>query len=72
MIVSYYKECDFNFAICYIEEKDISYILPIEVFLSYKGAISFNIKEKRQRGPKSEQYKEAWHLIEEFCMKIDK
>ena len=62
--ISSYIENDFDFAILYIQDLNIFYIMPIDVFLSYKGDLSLVIKEKRQKKPKSHLYKESWILIE--------
>jgi hypothetical protein len=64
---SSYDLSDFDFALCHILEKDLTYIIPIKIFISYKGSIPF-VMEKRQgrKVAKSDKYKEAWDLIEDF------
>ncbi|MBI3307492.1 MAG: endonuclease [Candidatus Omnitrophica bacterium] len=64
MLRALYGLGDFDFAICYIENLDICYVLPIVEFLSYKSAIALVESEKRQRKPKSHIFREAWHLLE--------
>ena len=59
---SYFPK-DFDFGIILLEEIDVFYILPSEVFLSYKSEIHFVEREKRQRKPRSSKYREAWHLL---------
>jgi hypothetical protein len=59
MKISSYGLSDFDFAVCHILEKDLTFIFPIKIFISYKGTI-------RQRRAKSKDYKEAWNLIEDF------
>ncbi|MEM6348212.1 MAG: group I intron-associated PD-(D/E)XK endonuclease [Bacteroidota bacterium] len=59
-----YQAEDFDFAIIYIEPLDIFYIMPIEVFVGYGSEIHLVEDEKRQRKPKSAEYREAWHLLE--------
>ena len=63
---SSYSQSDFDFAVCYISEKDLTYIFPIKTFISYEGPVHLVVKEKRQRKPKSDKYKEAWDLIEDL------
>ena len=63
---SSYSLSDFDFAICYISEKDLTFIFPVKIFISYKGTMNLQVTEKRQRRAKSEDYKEAWNLIEDF------
>jgi hypothetical protein len=63
MLREKYSESDFDFAIIYLEDIHIFYIMPIEVFISYSGGISLVESEKRQRKPKSADYREAWYLM---------
>ena len=58
-----YIPTDFDFAFLYIDEKDIFYIMPAEVFISYGSEIHLVKEEKRQRKPRSFQYREAWELV---------
>lgn len=69
MIQDRYGPNDFDFAIAYIANLDISYIFPIDIFLSYKGCITMVEGEKRQRKPKSAEYRNAWNLIEDWTKK---
>jgi len=62
-----YEGSDFDFALLYIDDVDVFYVLPIEVFNSYKGAIALVEVDKRQRKPRSSAYRDAWSLIEEFA-----
>lgn len=63
MLRSYYSKNDFDFAILYLEDCHVFYIMPITVFSSFKSSISLIEKTKRQRKPKSSEYREAWHLL---------
>ncbi|BAY88434.1 MULTISPECIES: group I intron-associated PD-(D/E)XK endonuclease [unclassified Tolypothrix] len=58
-----YQPADFDFAIVYIEKLDIFYIFPVDVFIGYGSEIHLVETEKRQRKPRSAQYREAWELI---------
>ena len=60
---SNYEQDDFDFAILYIEDLDVFYIMPFEVFSSYGSEIHLVESEKRQRFPKSHTYREAWCLL---------
>ena len=60
---SYYNDNDFDFAIIYIDTLKVFYIMPISVFLSYKSLISFVEDKKRQRFPKSFEFRENWEQI---------
>jgi hypothetical protein len=74
MVRETYKFTDFDFALVYIEELDIFYIFPVQVFISYASEISLVEASKRQRKPRSAVYREAWDLIlqwaahEETCV----
>ena len=63
MIRKYYNETDFDFAIIYIQDLDIFYIMPQAIFSSYKSEISLVETTKRQRNPKSAWYRENWDLL---------
>jgi PD-(D/E)XK endonuclease len=58
-----YKVKDFDFAILFIEELDVFYVVPIEVFIGYGSEIHLIETDKRQRKPKSAIYRNAWELI---------
>lgn len=61
MLKEKYKDTDFDFAIAVLPNS--FYVLPIKFFNSFKGSISFVETDKRQRKPRSAEYKEAWNLI---------
>jgi len=63
MVRSCYGAGDFDFAILYIEDLDVFYVMPVEAFVSYKSQISLVESETRQRSPRSRQYREAWSLL---------
>ncbi len=65
MIRSVYKAEDFDFAIIFIQELDIFYVMPSEVFISYGSEIHLVETDKRQRKPRSSAYRNAWHLIQQ-------
>ncbi|MCB9799273.1 MAG: endonuclease [Candidatus Omnitrophica bacterium] len=58
-----YEYDDFDFAILYIEDKDAFYVMPVEIFVSFKSGIALVEDETRQRRPKSYRYREAWGLL---------
>ena len=71
MFHSKYNCNDFDFAIAYIIELNVSYIFPFNVFTSYGGVISMIENEKRQRKPLSSQYRNRWDLIENYKLSRD-
>lgn len=63
MVREAYKHSDFEFALVYLEKLDLFYILPVDVFISYRSEIHLVEADKRQRKPRSAQYRDAWELI---------
>ena len=63
MLRSRYAKDDFDFAVLYIEGLDVFYVMPQDVFDSYKSGIRIVEKVTRQRTPRSRQYREAWDLL---------
>ena len=63
MLREKYQESDFDFAVVYIEEINVFYVIPITIFISYSSEIHLVESEKRQRKPKSAEYREAWNLL---------
>jgi hypothetical protein len=63
MLRSLYNANDFDFAIVYIGELNVFYVFPVSVFISYGSEVHLIETEKRQRKPKSADFREAWHLI---------
>lgn len=63
MLRASYSQDDFDFAVIYLEEPAVFYILPVEVFISYGSEIHFVETDKRQRKPRSAKFREAWELL---------
>ena len=66
MIRATYCSEDFDFAVLYISELDISYVIPVEEFCKYGSEIHLVEVEKRQRRPGSNRFRDAWSLVESF------
>lgn len=66
-----YSLSDFDFALAYIEELDIFYVFPVEPFIGYAGEIHMVESPKRQRKPKSAEYRNAWHLISQWAIRSE-
>ena len=58
-----YKVEDFDFAIIFLEELNVFYVMPSDVFVSYGSEIHLVETVKRQRKPKSADYRNAWDLV---------
>lgn len=63
MVRELYSITDFDFALAYIEQLDLFYVFPVEVFIGYGSEIHFVEADKRQRKPRSAEYRGAWSLI---------
>lgn len=63
MIRENYEVKDFDFAVIFIEELDVFYVMPSDVFISYGSEIHLLETVKRQRKPKSREYRNAWNLV---------
>lgn len=71
MVRALYTAHDFDFAVMYIEEIDVFYIMPVEVFISYGSEIHLIEAAKRQRKPKSAEYRDAWYLILQRAVPVE-
>lgn len=67
MVRSRYIKQDFDFALVYVSDKRVFYIFPVEVFMSFGSTISLVESDKRQRKPRSANYREAWKLISSWA-----
>ena len=63
MIRENYEVKDFDFAVIFIDELDVFYVMPSDVFISYGSEIHLVETVKRQRKPKSREYRNAWDLV---------
>jgi hypothetical protein len=63
MLRSRYRKDDFDFAILHIDEFSVFYVMPIEVFTSFESTIALVETDKRQRKPKSAQFRNRWDLL---------
>jgi len=63
MVRDVYHLSDFDFALVYVENIDLFYVFPVDIFISYGSEIHIVEAEKRQRKPRSAEYRNAWELI---------
>ncbi|OGQ06621.1 MAG: endonuclease [Deltaproteobacteria bacterium RIFCSPLOWO2_12_FULL_40_28] len=68
MVREVYNECDFDFALAYIKELNVFYVMPVKVFISYGSEIHFVETDKRQRKPNSSSFRDAWELISQWAV----
>ena len=68
MVREEYKPTDFDFALVYLPEKEVFYVYPVAVFISFGSEIHMVETDKRQRKPKSFAYRNAWNLITPWAM----
>lgn len=63
MIRGTYRLSDFDFALVHLNEYNLFYVFPVEVFTGYGSEIHIVEADKRQRKPNSAIYRDAWGLI---------
>jgi len=62
MVRDTYTPLDFDFALAYVDS-NLFYVFPVDVFISYASEIHLVEADKRQRKPRSAEYRDAWGLI---------
>ncbi len=63
MLRKHYSADDFDFAIIYLADLQVFYVMPVAVFSSYRSTVTLIEKTKRQRKSKSAEYRERWDLL---------
>ena len=63
MVRDEYRQTDFDFALVYLRECNLFYVFPVDVFISYGSEIHMVEADKRQRRPRSMEYRDAWNLL---------
>ncbi len=71
MVRQRYSDEDFDFAILYLDRLNEFYVMPISVFSAYKSGISLVVTKKRQRKPKSAEYRERWDLLSKRAVQLE-
>jgi hypothetical protein len=64
--ITKYEEKDFEFLIAWVFDKDVFYIFPTKFAASFGGNISIVEGVKRQRPPRSAEYRSRWDLLDEI------
>ncbi|HWQ69810.1 MAG TPA: group I intron-associated PD-(D/E)XK endonuclease [Patescibacteria group bacterium] len=67
MVREVYTPSDFDFALAYLPDRDLFYVFPVEVFVSYASEIHLVEVDKRQRKPRSAAFRDAWELIQQWA-----
>jgi hypothetical protein len=67
MVRAPYAVSDFDFALVYVEQGDLFYVFPVDVFIGYASQIYLVESDKRQRKPRSAEYRDAWELISNWA-----
>jgi len=63
MLRKRYSAADFDFAIIYLADLQVFYVMPVAVFSGYGSTVTLVERDKRQRRPKSAEYRERWDLL---------
>ncbi len=69
---SRYNSNDFDFCLAFIEELNVFYVFPVDVFISYRSEIHLVESVKRQRKPRSVDFREAWTLISTRAVQFER
>jgi len=67
MLRQRYSNKDFDFALLYIEDLDLFFVMPVDVFNSYKSEITLIVGKETQRDLKSSKYLENWDLLSKWA-----
>ncbi len=67
MLRGRYDANDFDFAIVYLAGLNVFYVMPKSVFSNYESTVTFVETDKRQRKPKSAEYRERWDLLSKWA-----
>jgi len=68
MVRANYSLGDFDFAVIFLEDLEVFYVINFETFVNYGSEIHFVEADKRQRKPKSSEFKNAWDLILQWAV----
>jgi len=68
MLREAYTTEDFDFALAYLADLDLFYVFPAEVFIGYASEIHLVETDKRQRRPRSANYRDAWELMLQWAV----
>lgn len=58
-----YSKQDFDFAIIYLDQGPVFYVMPVAIFAQYGSTIALVEAQKRQRKPIAADYRENWDLL---------
>jgi hypothetical protein len=67
MVRSLYNKQDFDFALVYLPERHVFYVFPVSVFIGFGSTLSLVETDKRQRKPRSANYRESFELISQWA-----
>lgn len=63
MLRQRYGADDFDFTIICLADLHVFYVMPVSVFSGYESTVTFVETDKRQRKPKSAEFRERWELL---------
>ena len=63
MLRSRYDADDFDVAVLYLPDQHIFYVMPVDVFVTYRSGISLIDGRNTQRPPRSTSYRDRWDLL---------
>jgi len=66
-----YQVQDFDVAIAYLVDRDVCYVMPVDVFVAHGSGLSFVESDKRQRRPRTARYCERWDLLSHWAARSE-
>ena len=63
MLRARYDATDFDVAVLYVPERSSFYVMPVDIFTSYRSGISLIEGRISQRRPRSSDYLNRWDLL---------
>lgn len=70
MLRSRYTENDFDFAVLFLDDLNVFYVMPQSIFDSFGSNISIVEDDKRQRKPRSYEFRNRWDLISKWAHQV--
>ena len=63
MVRARYRASDFDYAVLYIQEKHVFYILPSRIFCRFGSEITLCLRAGSKQRPVSDRYRERWDYL---------
>lgn len=61
---AFYNANDFDFALIYVDDFGVFYVVPVSEFVKYRGDMTLAERDTIHKKPRSAKFREAWDLLE--------